>query len=599
MQNAESLRDIYRKRGERGLPLERVYRQLFNPELYLRAYGKIYRNAGAMTKGSTDDTVDGMSLSKIRRIIDLLRREKYRWSPARRLEIPKPKGGTRPLGLPTWSDKLLQEVLRSLLEAYYEPRFSNHSHGFRPCRAPVTALGEIERTWQGTVWFIEGDISKCFDSFDHDVLLSILRRDIKDERLIRLIEHLLKAGYFADWRFNDTLSGTPQGGIISPLLSNIYLNEMDGFVENTLIPEYTRGARRRYNKEYAAVTERIQRAKKRGDWAKVVEMRRYRRTLPSKDPFEAAYRRLRYVRYADDFLLSFAGPKIEAEAIRDKLSAFLEQHLKLNLSSSKTLITHAVDEKAHFLGYDITITRCHHLLAANGKRGTNGHICFLMPGGVAKAVDRDHRRNGKIAKKSALLQDTDYTILQRFQSVYRGIYNYFRLATDVSRQMSRVRRVLEESLVKTLAGKYRSTVRRMYKRYRSISPDGLKQLQVVVAREGKRPLVATFGGFHVNRVRVGDTALPDISLRQAWYKFANRRVELVTRLLTDQCELCGATGSVEVHHIHKLSDIDRPGRRPRTNAEISMAARRRKTLVVCVSCHHEIHAGRYDGPSFR
>jgi len=224
MQIAESLLDIYRKRGERSLPLERVYRQMFNPELYLQAYGKIYRNAGAMTKGSTDETVDGMSLGRIQRIIDLLRREEYRWTPVRRVEIPKPKGGTRPLGIPTWGDKLLQEVLRQLLEAYYEPRFSKHSHGFRPQRGPHTALTEIHRNWTGTVWFIEGDISKCFDSFDHDMLLSILRRNIKDERLIRLIGHLLKAGYMEDWRYNDTLSGTPQGGIISPLLSNIYLN---------------------------------------------------------------------------------------------------------------------------------------------------------------------------------------------------------------------------------------------------------------------------------------------------------------------------------------------------------------------------------------
>ena len=215
MQNAETILNIHQNRGFRGLPLERVYRHLFNPEFYLRAYGKIYRNHGAMTKGTTNETVDGMSLGKIQKIISLLRQEKYRWTPVRRTEIPKPKGGVRPLGLPTWSDKLLQEVLRELLEAYYEPRFSNHSHGFRPQRGCHTALKTIQKIWTGTIWFIEGDISKCFDSIDHTILLDIIKRDIHDGRIIRLIGNLLKAGYMENWQWNETPSGTPQGGIVT------------------------------------------------------------------------------------------------------------------------------------------------------------------------------------------------------------------------------------------------------------------------------------------------------------------------------------------------------------------------------------------------
>ena len=357
MQNATTILSIHQDRGQRGLPLEREYRQLFNPELYLRAYGKIYRNAGATTKGSTGDTVDGMSLEKVQTIIDLLKQEKYHWTPVRRVEIPKPKGGTRPLGIPCWSDKLLQEVLRELLEAYYEPRFSEHSHGFRPKRGCHTALSEIQKTWKGTVWFIEGDISKCFDSFDHELMLEILRKDIHDGRLIRLIEYLLKAGYMEDWRYHETLSGTPQGGIISPLLSNIYLNELDVFVENTLVPAYTKGEERQKSPEYASINSRIFRERKKGNGDEVARLLKLRRTLPSRDPFDNDYRRLRFVRYADDFLLGFAGPKKEAEEIRDRLGEFLGQKLKLNLSATKTLITHAVDEKAKFLGYEITATK--------------------------------------------------------------------------------------------------------------------------------------------------------------------------------------------------------------------------------------------------
>jgi len=228
MRSAETVLGIIRERGRRGLPLEDVYRQLFNPLLFLRAYGRIARNAGALTPGSTAETVDGMSLEKIRAIIALLRQERYRWRPVRRTFIAK-KGTLkkRPLGLPTWSDKLLQEVVRSILEAYYEPQFSSRSHGFRPNRGCHTALTEVRQHGTGTRWFIEGDIAQCFDRLDHQVLLAILRERIHDNRFLRLIVQLLKAGYLEDWRFNRTLSGTPQGGVVRPILANVYLERLE------------------------------------------------------------------------------------------------------------------------------------------------------------------------------------------------------------------------------------------------------------------------------------------------------------------------------------------------------------------------------------
>jgi retron-type reverse transcriptase len=162
MQSANTVLGVLRERGRRGLPLERLYRQLFNPELYLRAYGKLYANKGAMTPGVTGETVDGMSLAKIEQIIGILRKERWRWRPVRRAYVPKKDGRRRPLGLPTWSDKLVAEVVRTLLEAYYEPQFSDHSHGFRPGRGCHTALRKVADTWTGTHWFIEGDIAQCF-----------------------------------------------------------------------------------------------------------------------------------------------------------------------------------------------------------------------------------------------------------------------------------------------------------------------------------------------------------------------------------------------------------------------------------------------------
>ena len=231
MRHAETVLNVIRDRGERGLPLEDIYRQLYNRELYLRAYGRLYSNQGAMTQGTTAETVDGMSLAKIDRIIDDLRYERFRWTPVRRVNIPKPNGTTRALGIPTGPDKLLQEVIRMILEAYYEPQFSDRSHGFRPDRGCHTALSDVVNTWKGTRWFVEGDIKGCFDNIDHDVLLSVLGEKLHDNRFLRLLKYLLKAGYVEGWKYGRTLSGTPQGGIVSPILANIYLDRLDKYVE--------------------------------------------------------------------------------------------------------------------------------------------------------------------------------------------------------------------------------------------------------------------------------------------------------------------------------------------------------------------------------
>ena len=299
--------------------------------MYLLAYGRIYSNKGAMTPGVTGETVDGMSLGKIERIIEALRHERYRFKPVKRVYIPKKNGKMRPLGLPTWSDKLVGEVVRLLLEAYYEPTFSGRSHGFRPARGCHTALREVAETWTGTTWFVEGDISDCFGSLDHKVMLSTLAERIQDNRFLRLLQNMLQSGYLEDWVWNATLSGAPQGGVASPILSNIYLHKLDTFVETVLIPQYTRGKLRASNPEYRKVASALARARKSGDHAKARELRKQLRNLPSQDPRDPGYRRLRYARYADDHLLGFVGPKAEAEEIKARLAQFLRDELKLEL----------------------------------------------------------------------------------------------------------------------------------------------------------------------------------------------------------------------------------------------------------------------------
>jgi group II intron reverse transcriptase/maturase len=590
MQSAATVLGVLRERGRRGLPCEELYRQMFNPQLYLLAYGRIYANKGAMTPGTTPETVDGMSMERISRIITAMRHERYRFRPVRRVHIPKKNGKTRPLGMPTWSDKLVGEVVRLLLEAYYEPAFSDRSHGFRPGRGCHTALREVANTWTGTTWFIEGDIADCFGSFDHQVMLSILAEKIRDNRFLRLLRNMLRAGYLEDWRWGATLSGVPQGGIASPVLSSIYLHKLDVFVETVLIPEYTRGRLRARNPEYRKVEHAIAAARRKGDRAQVRSLYRRLHGLPSQDPRDPGYRRLRYCRYADDTLLGFAGPKAEAEEIKEKLAAFLREDLKLELSPGKTLITHARTQRARFLGYEISVASRDHRTRRpsetdrRNRRSLNGTIVLHVPASVVKAKSAPYLSRGKPARRNPMVNDSDYNIVARFGAEYRGIIQYYLLAGDVFR-LHRLRWVMETSMLKTLASKHRSTVTKMAARHKAkvSTPYGLRtRFEASIERTGKKPLVAWFGGIPLKRQK--HAVLTD--RQHTGPVYPNR--QLVTRLLKGRCELCQRTDSITVHHVRALADLTRPGQ-PQPGWAKLMAKIRRKSLVVCSDCHDLIH----------
>jgi group II intron reverse transcriptase/maturase len=592
MQDAATVLDVIGKRGARGLPVERLYRQMFNPQLYLMAYGKLYANRGAMTPGVTGETVDGMSLAKIGAIIGALRAERYRWQPVKRAYIPRKNGKKRPLGLPVWSDKLVAEVVRLLLEAYYEPRFSGRSHGFRPGRGCHTALSEVVETWKGTHWFIEGDISDCYGSLDHDLMIGILAENIHDGRFLRLIGHMLTAGYLEDWRWYATLSGCPQGGIASPVLSNIYLDRFDQYVEQRLLPEYNLGRRRRPNRAYRVLEYAIARARRHKDKAAAHRLILARRQVPSQDPADPGCRRLRYVRYADDWLLGFAGPKREAEDIKSKIAAFLHDELRLELSQSKTLITHATSQAARFLGYEIRAQHSDTKITRR-RRAVNGAIGLFVPRAVIRQRCALYMSKGKPAQRGALLHDNDFTIVAKYQAEYAGLIQYYLLAQDVFR-LGRLHWVMETSLLKTLAGKHRSTVNAMARKYKATAdtPAGPRKcLQVTIERDrGRKPLVARFGGIPLRQARTA--VLTD----QRPVMASARRNELILRLLAGRCEICEDTAALEVHHVRKLADLTKPGRRDKPEWMRLMAMRRRKTLITCRRCHQDIHAGRATRP---
>lgn len=585
MRTAETILNIIQDRGKRKLPLDDVYRQLYNPDMYLRAYAKLYRNDGAMTPGTTGETVDGMSLDKIDRVIEALRFERWKWPPSRRVYIDKPKGGKRPLGMPDWSPKVVQDVIRSILEAYYEPPFSRHSHGFRPKKGCHTALIDVHETWKGTKWFIEGDIKGCFENIEHHTLMHILRENIRDNRFLRLIEGALKAGYCEEWQYHPSLSGSPQGGIISPILSNIYMDRLDRYVQETLIPEYTQGKSRAVNPAYWRIQSLALRYKKTGNIERSKELRKEQLKIPYGDPNDPNYRRLRYVRYADDFLLGFAGPRTEAEEIKEKIATFLETQLKLTLSAEKTLITHAMTGRARFLGYEIGTMHAPTKLDRQGVRSVNGNIGMYIPEDVLQAKRKRYMRDEKPIHRPELLNDSEYDIITRYQGEYRGLVNYYELAHNIA-ELGYIRWTMETSLLKTLASKNQTSVAQEQRRLRGtaktlVGPRAC--LKLTIQREGKKPLVTIFGGLPLRRRK--KTVIVDEVLRT----YPRMRSEIVEKLLNDTCEICGAKEKVEMHHIRKLKDLNKKGKREMPLWMKIMITRKRKSIPLCKRCHEDVH----------
>ena len=584
MQTAEVVLNVLRERGRKGLPCEQLYRQLFNKDLYYLAYGNIYSNKGSMTPGASEETADGMSEEKIEQIIGLMRQEKYRFSPARRVYIPKKNGKFRPLGMPTWSDKLVGEVARLLLEAFYEPQFSDTSHGFRKFRGCHTALREINNTWTGTAWFVEGDISDCFGSLDHEILLGILAEKIRDNRFLRLIRNMLKAGYLEDWTYRDTLSGVPQGGTVSPILSNVYLDKLDKFVEQELIPQYTRGATRAANPAYRQADALLRRARRRGDRAEARRLFLEMRALPSTDPMDPGYRRLKYIRYADDHILGFTGPKAEAGEIKARLAEFLRETLGLELNQQKTLITHARSQRARFLGYDITVQHSGTKIS-NGRRSANGKIALKVPPDVIRAQCARYRNHGKPWHRSRLQNLDDYDIIRVYGAEYRGVVNYYLLAKDAWR-LRTLRWNAETSMLKTLAAKHQSTVSKMAARHKAKAETGDGPRTCFEARRrrrGKPDLVARFGGIILRQDRRAVITEPvPVRVRVP-------RRELLARLRQRECELCETGTTVAVHQVAGIRELGKPKTGQPAWAAL-MAKMRRKTLIVCSPCHDWIHA---------
>jgi group II intron reverse transcriptase/maturase len=482
----------------------------------------------------------------------------------------------------------VQEVIRSILEAYYEPQFSRHSHGFRPKKGCHTALTEIQETWKGTRWFIEGDIKGCFDNIEHHTLMNILRENIHDNRFLRLIEGALKAGYCEEWTYHPSLSGSPQGGIVSPILSNIYMDRLDKFVQETLIPEHTRGRERSPNIAYLRIQNLAAYYRKAGNIERGKELRKEQQKLPYGDPNDPEYRRLRYIRYADDFLLGLIGSRTEAEEIKEKIAMFLGTELKLTLSAEKTLITHAITGKARFLGYEIGTMNAPTKLDRQKKRSVHSNIGMYIPDNVLQAKRKRYLRDGKAIHRAELLNDSEYDIITHYQGEYRGLVNYYGMAHNIA-ELGYIKWTMETSLLKTLAHKNQTSVAKEKKRLNGRTETKTSPrtcLKLTIQREKKHPLVAIFGGLPLRRSK--KTVIKD----QVIKPYARMRSEIIERLLNDTCEVCKAKEQVQMHHIRKLKDLNKKGKREMPLWMKIMISRKRKSIALCKKCHDDIHHNR-------
>ena len=598
MRSPEQVLKALNKHGKvSDYKFERLYRILFNEEMFHVAYQRIYAKPGNMTPGTDGKTINQMSLQRINKVIASLRDESYKPNPAKRIYIPKKNGKKRPLGIPSFEDKLVQEVVRMILEAIYEEVFANTSHGFRPNRSCHTALTHIQKTFTGTKWFVEGDIKGFFDNIDHNVLIATLRKRIADDRFLRLIRKLLNAGYIEDWRFHNTNKGTPQGGNISPILANIYLDNFDKYMEEYAL-RFNKGKERHITKEYKQFSGKMQgilksikniqdadaRLQLMDEYEK---LRRERQKIESRDSMDETYRRLRYVRYADDFLIGVIGSKADCVKIKSDITKYMEENLKLELSQEKTLITNA-QKPAKFLGFDVSVRKSDAV-----KRNKNNVPARYYNGKIVLKVAIETVRN-KLEEYSAirykvengrqvwfakfrgnLMKKKIEDIVAAYNSEIRGFYNYYCIANNVAYALSKFGYIMEYSMYHTIAAKTNSTVSKIIDKYK-VGNDIIVPYHDAKGNLRHRKFYNE--GFK-RKPLMYYAEVNDLS-----YTIAIPQPTLTERLEARTCELCGKVGPVVMRHVRKLNQL-----KGKTECDRLMLEKHRKTLVVCEKCYAKIH----------
>lgn len=597
--------------SQQGKRLNGLFRLLEAPIIWYEAYANIYANKGAITPGVDGHTLDGFSEARVASIITRLKNGTYRFQPVRRTYVLKKNGKKRPLGISSGDDKLVQEVVRLILERIYEPVFENSSHGFRPKRSPHTALEQIGEQWTAVKWLVDMDLRDYFTTIPHDLLMGCLGKKIEDTRFLRLIKAMLEAGYLEDWTYHRTYSGVPQGSIVSPVLANIYLHELDLFMK-ALKERFDRGKRRKANPTYHRYSVQLQHLRKQWDTLKGKEeakqtlqevqselktLTHCRRHFPSGDPFDGEYRRLYYCRYADDYLIGMIGSRADAEMVKQEVQQFIQATLKLSIAEEKSHIRHS-KAGTIFLGYRVKTYSGHRVVKV--KRGTrhttNKSVserfqCQIPPEKLQQFCTTKQYGNYATMQarhKAEWLELSDAEIILAYNGELRGLANYYALALNNKRDMSRLEHLWKTSLLKTLAAKHKTSVNKIAERLKT--EDGY----ALVVKEQDKTRVTRI--FRLKDLRPPQPTDPHLDVLPNVYIWTLSRSEVIKRLNRGQCDYCETTeGPIEVHHIRKLKDVAEG----KTLWQQMMAARRRKTLMLCIQCHHLLHAGKLPDREYR
>ncbi|MDN3567456.1 group II intron reverse transcriptase/maturase [Paeniroseomonas aquatica] len=589
-----------------GKRVNGLHRLLVSPALWRNAVERVRKNKGSSTPGIDNETFDGLTTATVSGWVDKLVERRYTAQPVKRVYIPKPNGKERPLGIPTISDRVLQDVQRVILEQIYEPVFSDRSHGFRPGRSCHTALEQL-RYWAGTKWFVEVDIKGYFDNIDHDVLLELMRKRVDDEDFLKIIRKQLKAGVMEKRTLTPTYSGTPQGGIVSPILANVYLHELDMHME-ALMAGFNRGkvrratplaknlselARHRRRKIDALGDDEASTVRKKQLLTEIEELIARRNAVPASDPHDPTFRRMQYMRYADDFLIGMVGTREEALATLENVRRFLKDTLHLDVAEDKTRVVPA-SEGVMFLGYTIkTKTGSRETKRVSGNatykiRSPSDRITLSAPDSKLRAFCQRHRYGDydtAIGKaRPELLHSSDFEIAVIFNAELRGLANYYRLDKHVKRHLSKLHWVWQQSFARTLANKHQSTALQQLARFK-VRPG----VYIVTHSqgEGKDPLRVQLWNLFSGLRYVGRPATNrSVDEFPTERNFAYVRTDITTRLAAKQCESCGEAGEVEVHHVRKMADM---AKAPFFKG--LMASRTRKSAALCPTCHRKLHAG--------
>ena len=543
-----------------------IYNLLLEPSLFEWSYNKLKSEPGNMTPGITPTTLDGMSKEVMQKILEEIQTEKFQFTPGRRIQIPKTSGGTRPLTIAPPRDKIVQEMLRTVLEVIFEPTFSDSSHGFRSGRGCHTALKEISTKFGVATWYLEGDISKCFDSIDHKKLMEIIERKINDRKFTGLIWKALKAGYLETRVISHSITGTAQGSIISPILCNIYMDKLDKFIDKLAL-EFNKGKIVRLNPKYVAYRNKKIKAttmKEKLYWHKLMVQ------TPSKDPLDPKFRKMVYVRYADDWIVGIRGSHEDCKRLMNEIREFLDKDLVLTLSEKKTVITHAKTSHALFLGTKIGKSR---------HQNYDRHFGFARRRGLEVRLEapldriRENLKVIRILKGSIPIPklvwtpESKDTIISLYNSIYRGYMNYYSFALNLNKLSSWLHYTLKTSCLKLLASKLTlKSQSHVIKKY----GNDLKGKDKVAFVEAK---------YGVNR-----------------WDFKSKSVDIIKTLFARSiskasldnlsCAECNSDYRVEMHHVRMLKDLNPKARK----IDAMMAKRRRKQIPLCRECHMKHHA---------